>query len=112
MRKTNVLLLTVKRAGAPGLTPADNSSWEDWRARHPESTGIHQHNITAATFANSIEGLVPQPVVDGTGLTGRYDFVTGTFGPRELHRVFLDQLGLELIPTNMPVEMLVVEKAP
>jgi len=25
-------------------------------------------------------------------------------------RVVLDQLGLELVPTNMPVEMLVIEK--
>jgi hypothetical protein len=28
-----------------------------------------------------------------------------------LQQVLLDQLGLELVPTNMPVEMLVVEKA-
>ena len=109
-RKANVLLLTVEHAGAPGLTPADNSSWEEWRARHPQSTGIHYHNITAATFANLIERLVPQPVVDGTGLAGKYDFVTDSFGSEELQRVFLDQLGLKLIPTNMPVEMLVVEQ--
>jgi uncharacterized protein (TIGR03435 family) len=110
-RKANVLLLTVEHAGAPGLTAADNSSWEEWHARHPQSTGIHYHNITVATFADLIERLVPQPVVDGTGLAGKYDFVTDSFGSTELQQVFLDQLGFKLVPTNMPVEMLVVERA-
>jgi uncharacterized protein (TIGR03435 family) len=54
---------------------------------------------------------VPQPVIDQTGLTGNYDFITGAFGPNEINQVFLDQLGLELVPSREPVEMLVVEKA-
>jgi uncharacterized protein (TIGR03435 family) len=31
--------------------------------------------------------------------------------PQNLKQALLDQLGLELVPTNMPIEMLVVEKA-
>jgi uncharacterized protein (TIGR03435 family) len=31
--------------------------------------------------------------------------------PAGLKQALLDQLGLELVPTNMPIEMLVVEKA-
>jgi uncharacterized protein (TIGR03435 family) len=110
-RDTDVLLLKLNHSGAPGLTPADNSSWEQWSARHPEKIGLHNHNITAARFADLIQGLVPQPVIDQTGLTGNYDFITGAFGPNEINQVFLDQLGLELVPSREPVEMLVVEKA-
>ena len=31
--------------------------------------------------------------------------------PEGLKQAVFDQLGLEIIPTNMPIEMLVVEKA-
>ena len=110
-RETDVLLLKLNHPNAPGLTPADNSSWEEWLAAHPQQAGIHRHNITAARFAEAIQGLLPKPVVDRTGLTGNYDFITGSFGADKLNQVFLDQLGLELVPGREPLEMLVVEKA-
>ena len=109
-RETDVFLLRVKRPNAPGLTPADNSSWQDWFAKHPQQIGIHRHNITLSNFAELIEGFVQKPVVDQTGLTGNYDFETGSFGLQEINQVFINQLGLELVPSREPVEMLVVEK--
>ena len=54
--------------------------------------------------------FVGMDAVDGTGLTGNYDFITKSFGPDEKDQVFIDQLGLEFVPTNMPIEMLVVGK--
>jgi uncharacterized protein (TIGR03435 family) len=58
-----------------------------------------------------------RPVIDGTGLGDKFDFDLncneGDLVNRNLDAVnqALDPLGLELVPTNMPVEILVVEKA-
>ena len=64
------------------------------------------------------------PVVNRTGLAGRFDVDltwddemkwdgTGRYyfsNPDGLKQVVLDQLGLELVPSREPIEMLVVEK--
>jgi len=62
------------------------------------------------------------PVIDQTGLAGKYNMVVdwhwrGAWNGKDretnlnsLKKVILDRLGLELISTNMPVKMLVVEK--
>jgi uncharacterized protein (TIGR03435 family) len=59
------------------------------------------------------------PIVNETGLTNRYDYSftwpvrrTGDnqAWERILRNELRNQLGLELVPTNMPIEMLVVEK--
>jgi uncharacterized protein (TIGR03435 family) len=109
-REMDVLRLRVKRPDAPGLTPADNSPWPEWSARHPQKFGIHYHNLTVSNFAELIERLVTKPVIDGTGLTGNYDFITGSFDQNEINQVFMDQLGLEFVPSREPTEVLVVEK--
>jgi uncharacterized protein (TIGR03435 family) len=66
-----------------------------------------------------LEGFFKTPVLDQTGLTQKYDFTIkwdnqwwskNRDNPEGLKRVLLDQLGLELIATNEPIEMLVVEK--
>jgi uncharacterized protein (TIGR03435 family) len=57
------------------------------------------------------------PVTDETGITNRFDFDLhcrqADLEDRNWDKVnqALDQLGLELVPTNMPIEMLLVEKA-
>ena len=57
------------------------------------------------------------PVNDTTGLTAHFDFdlncKQADLESRNLDAVnqALGRLGLELVPTNMPIEMLVVEKA-
>jgi uncharacterized protein (TIGR03435 family) len=62
------------------------------------------------------------PVIDQTGLAGNYNMVVdwrwqGAWNGKDretnlnsLKKVILDRFGLELIFTNMPVKMLVVEK--
>lgn len=68
---------------------------------------------SAAELASVLEGgFVQAPVMDRTGLSGRYDlnlqFDLTNVIPSvviQLHRV-----GLELVPSREPVEMLVVEK--
>ena len=56
------------------------------------------------------------PVVDQTGLKGNYDVRLdwqtdySTAGKEKFRQAVLDQLGLELVATNLPIEMLIVEK--
>jgi RNA polymerase sigma factor (sigma-70 family) len=58
------------------------------------------------------------PIVDLTGLTNQYEWefsykTDGAFeekNKQEILQAFHDQLGLDLVATNMPIEMLVVEK--
>jgi uncharacterized protein (TIGR03435 family) len=57
------------------------------------------------------------PVTDTTGLTDHFDFDLNCKQTDLENRNWdavnraLGKLGLELVPTNMPIEMLVVEKA-
>ncbi len=64
-----------------------------------------------------LEMVFQMPVVDETGLTGSYNIdlrwkvkADQQANQDTLKQALLDQLGLELVPTNMPIEMLVVEK--
>jgi uncharacterized protein (TIGR03435 family) len=63
-----------------------------------------------------LEGNLQIPVIDQTGLTQTFDIDLkwNQHDPQHntLKQALLDQLGLELVPTTKPVEMLVVEKAP
>ena len=56
------------------------------------------------------------PVLDKTGLANFFDFnldcsrVDLKNQDWDMAKRALDELGLELVPTNMPIKMLVVEK--
>ena len=73
---------------------------------------------TMDDFARTLESsYFSFPVVNQTGLTNKYDFkVTwDSTNPNKsvsnLEQALADQLGLELVSTNLPVQMLVIEKA-
>lgn len=61
-----------------------------------------------------------RPVVDQTGLTGKYDFTleytpaaepaTGEGGRPSIFTALEDQLGLKLLPSKQPVDVLVVDR--
>jgi uncharacterized protein (TIGR03435 family) len=64
-----------------------------------------------------LEGYFAKPILDQTELPDRYDtnlrwIQKGNYqtDSKTLQNALLDQLGLELVPTNMPIEMLMVEK--
>jgi len=89
-------------------------------------------NATIADFAGVMQSAVmDRPVVDKTGLTGRWDFAIrwtpdeSQFGglgvrvppptddpnaPPGIFTAFTDQLGLKLDPSRAPVEVLVIDK--
>ena len=121
-RETDVMLLKVRRPNAPGLKPAalpNGPSISFWGTGHLRRTSGPIRYI-----ANDIQQYLQIPVVDQTGLTGRYDYdlqwddelkwddagkpyYANTSGMKQ---AFLDQLGLELVPGREPIEVLVVEK--
>jgi RNA polymerase sigma factor (sigma-70 family) len=100
--KTNVLALRVKNPAAPGLRPGEQ----------PGIVG--QAFFGSAALADALENyFIKQPVVDETKLTGiEHAFVVPfkAAGADSVKQSLLDEYGFELVPTNMPIEMLVVEK--
>jgi len=64
-----------------------------------------------------LKGRFKIPVIDQTGLSKQYDYYLkwdekdrDHLNSTGLQRALLDQLGLELVPSREPIEMLVVEK--
>ena len=118
MLETNVLLLTVKIPNAPSLSP---TAKKQSPAEYYGTTSYGAVDKPLTNLVNFLEANAGLPVVDQTGLTGRFDFdlkwieskVQQTQGlPGPLRQALIDQLGLELVPGREPVEMLVIEKAP
>jgi uncharacterized protein (TIGR03435 family) len=122
MVETNVLLLIIKNPTADGLKPSISGT-------SPHYMNALGHwvftNKPISLLADMLEGQFRIPIIDRTSLTNHYDFnfTWDAYGKKVgnqypnypnlegLKQVLLDQLGLELVPTNMPIEMLVVEKA-
>ena len=123
VRNSDVLLLKCQNPNAPGLKPPD--SLRQKLNLPPNSPGkittnsYSQFNNRVSLLAHYLKlaSLLDVPVIDETGLTNKYDFIlewdeTGPDHPNKegIEQAIFDQLGLELVPTNLPIEMLVVEK--
>lgn len=88
--------------------------------------------FTSVTIADLIDLMsrahlaeLDRPVVDDTGLTGRYDVTINLFGTQEemmsalskgdfgssIFTLIQEQLGLKLEPKKLPVQMVVVDQA-
>ena len=104
VRNTNVLVLKVQTPYAPGLEISDPNTvhrYRNWKLYH------YKIGIIIPT----LEYYFNQPALDETGLTNFCDF-DWSFVPTNDAQVKnnLENLGLELVSTNMPIEMLVVKK--
>jgi uncharacterized protein (TIGR03435 family) len=95
---------------------------------YPERILLPARNATMAGFASVLQrAIVDRPVVDKTGLTGRYDFdlewapdesqFGGEVSPSTdaaippLFTALQQQLGLRLVATRGPIEAIVVDHA-
>ncbi len=110
-RNEDVLLLTVKNLNAPGLKPGQPNGGR--RSRTLPDGEESFVNYQMSDLAVDLQRTLNVPVVDGTGLAGYFDF-TIKWDPKDpdgLKQSFLDQLGLALVHTNMPIDVLVVERA-
>ena len=117
--ETNVLLIkvvpseTIKLKVSQGGDGARQTDHQDTR-RYWD----YPNQMVSESLCKNTEALLKTPVVDQTGLTNKYDISlewqwSGQYGKTNLTsltKAIHDQLGLELVPTNMPIEMLVVEK--
>ena len=115
MRETDVLALRPSSTGTQGFKISHTM---------PNGIAIKQSSGSYSFREQPVEiltGLLQQgfqiPIVNQTGLAGKYDFSLTWDEPDRTHpnldglkQALRDQLGLELVPTNMPIEMLVVEK--
>jgi uncharacterized protein (TIGR03435 family) len=120
LMETNVFALQIARksSGLKLHQGPPNSRVRPFSNVTPTFSG---DDVTMANFAAFLESYANVPVIDRTGLTNHFDIRLvqnsdklpvewkdhhlGDFQP-----ALLDQLGLELVPTNMTIEMLVVEK--
>jgi uncharacterized protein (TIGR03435 family) len=111
-RNEEVLILKVKQPDAPGITVSQggNQMW----IGHDHGDTIT--DISFDDFTGSMESHLQIPLENQTGLNRHYDIKIdyhphpGESEQNAYKRALTDQLGLELVPTNLPIEMLVVEK--
>jgi len=112
-RTTNVFVLKVHKYGMPGLKIDRRTGNESIVLDNNKATLI---DSTMALIAANLGGyLVNVPIVDETGLTNRYDATlkwSGNFvGVDGINELMQNELGLELVAEQRPIEMLVVEYA-
>lgn len=116
-RPTAVLVLQAKSAVAPGLnrsTGAPQEAWESWNYN-----AYRAHFKPLGHLAAVLEMAAHIPVLDATGLTNLYDLDL-KWDQRDLqtpnlgvmNQALEQQAGLTLTATNLPLEVLVVEKNP
>ncbi len=115
----DVLLLKVRRPDAAGLQPAlygkHDTYWKEG-VYHSSNAPIDSGAPRFEGLAYFLEFYFGEPVIDQTGLTNSYSMelrwkeTKAAANPDGLKQVLLDNLGLELVPANVPVEILVMEK--
>lgn len=121
-RDLPVFALTVARGG-PKLVEntSDPNGWMD--QKNGEFNGRHVEtlrNASMAELALILQFHVDRPVVDHTGLRGRYDFklqwtvddaqAAAPDAPPGLFTAIQDQIGLKLERVRSPANVLVIDK--
>ena len=114
--ETNVLVLKIKYPDALKLKPS-TAKFGSTQIGNGNG-GISSIDGTMDDLVNNLEDHFKIPIINQTGLMNNFDFEIswddyqgGYPNLNGLKQALPNQLGLELLPTNMPIEMLVVEKA-
>jgi uncharacterized protein (TIGR03435 family) len=121
-REMAVFALTVAKGGPRMVAnTSDPNGWMDQQnggasGRHVEAL----KNASMADLAEILEFHVDRPVVDQTGLKGRYDFklqwtlddsqAEESDAPPGLFTAIQDQIGLKLERVRAPADVLVIDK--
>ena len=116
-RTTEVLLLEVGSAPELKLKTGSNSGLLRHASITSGTNGITIHNLGILSLVPYLEDVLNKPVLDRTELKDVYDLQfkipspAGELAEETVQHAVWEQLGLELVATNMPMAMLVVEKA-
>jgi len=129
-KELTVYAITVGKTGSK-LTPADSNAGGNPSLFFRGLGVLPAKNATMSEFAGVMQGAVlDRPVVDQTGLTGRFDFTLswapdetqfGGLGARvpppgegetrpNLFTAMQDQLGLKMETAKAPVDVLVIDR--
>jgi uncharacterized protein (TIGR03435 family) len=112
MQEQSVLVLKVKDSDSVGLKP--HGAWSDPAVVYKNGEYFWT-NKPVLDLAGQLGFYFNQPVMDETGLAGRFDFSLKWDwkhpDPEVMKQALLDQLGLELVPARKPIEVLAVDKA-
>jgi uncharacterized protein (TIGR03435 family) len=133
-RDLNVYILSVAKGGPRNLTKSDKTDADGFSVPVGQVPGGFTTRITNANMGDfasfALQGAVlDRPVLDQTGIVGRYDFTLtwaqlGTeFGgnlpppkpvdnpPPNLFTAIQEQLGLKLEAVKAPADVMVIDKA-
>ncbi len=111
----DAFVLRVRATNAPGLTasPTKNMAWNSGPG---SMSGV---GVSSQAIASFLENELETPVVDETGLTNNYGYDVslkwdqkspGKPNLEVLKKVLREQLGLELVSDQRPIEILAVER--
>jgi uncharacterized protein (TIGR03435 family) len=128
-----VYFLSVARGG-PKLHPFTEGSCTPWSVPPPPlqpgkkycgsmisggiSSSVEARGATVDEFSKTLRMLVDRPVIDKTGITGRFDIRVEKFsldpasdptGPLSIFTALEEQLGLRLEAGKGPVDTLVID---
>lgn len=104
VRMAVLMAVTLAAAVASGQQPAPDLAGVWQGTVEAGASVLPAVNVTMADLANVLQtAVLDRPVVDRSGLQGRYD------APPSLFTAFQEQLGLKLDSTRGPVDALVVD---
>jgi RNA polymerase sigma factor (sigma-70 family) len=108
--QTDAFLLKVKDPALLAIHAGKKGS----KMNYKQDNGmISWSNFPMSFVVGFLEGAFHKPVLMQPDLSGNYDFTFQWQDPQQKEAALnqeLEEAGLELMPTNMPIEMLVVEK--
>lgn len=118
IRNTKVLLLAVAEAAKLGAHRASGRNAQIYMTGNRQTQNLYMKAVPLSGITSALEGYILSPLEAQADWPGHYDLSfqwptrLGTSHEREAFlRDKLSQFGLVLIATNMPIEMLIVEKA-
>jgi len=118
-RELPIYAITVAKGGPKLTKHTEASNGLPTQSGSPSSGGRRFTNNSMSDFALGMQSFLDRPVVDQTGLAGRYDFVltwnpddSSTDSPNPLPGLFTaiqEQLGLKLDPVKGPADVYVID---
>jgi uncharacterized protein (TIGR03435 family) len=116
-RELSVYAIRVAKGGSRLIRTASAAS--DYTEFSSNAGELRVTNKSMAEIAGLMKYVVDRPVVDQTGLAGRFDFVlkwtpdeaqgSDPNAPPPLFTAIQEQLGLKLEPVKAPVDVLVID---